>query len=128
MKIRSSFLASVLAILTFSAAALLLSCGGGAGSTQVQTQNGTGTPHAVNLSWNASASSNVSGYNIYRAVYVSTCGTFAKLNPELDTNTSYTDSTVTDGDAYCYATTAVNASNVESGFSNVVSDIQIPGP
>jgi hypothetical protein len=46
----------------------------------------------------------------------------------LDTLTTYTDSAVTDGTNYCYATTAVNSSNEESGYSNIVTDVQIPPP
>lgn len=46
----------------------------------------------------------------------------------LDTSTLYPDSTVVDGTAYCYASTAVNTSNEESGYSNIVSNIQIPPP
>ena len=92
---------------------------------------GTGTPaptHTVNLSWNASTSSNISGYNVYRAVYGTSCGSFSKINGTLDKITSYADSSVSDGANYCYATTAVNASNQESGYSNVVSNVQIPAP
>jgi hypothetical protein len=44
----------------------------------------------------------------------------------LDTSTLYTDSNVVNGTSYCYASTAVNISNQESGYSNVVSNIQIP--
>jgi hypothetical protein len=36
------------------------------------------------------------------------------------------DASVADGMNYCYATTAVNSSNEESGFSNIVADVQIP--
>ena len=68
-------------------------------ATTTDTATGTGTPapvHTVSLTWNASTSSNISGYNIYRAVYVSSCGAFTKLNgTTLDTTTSYTDSVVT---------------------------------
>jgi fibronectin type 3 domain-containing protein len=79
------------------------------------------------LSWNASTSTNLSGYNIYRAVYVSSCGGFSKINgTTLDTATIYTDSAVTNGTNYCYATTAVDSTNAESGYSNVVSNVQIP--
>jgi hypothetical protein len=46
----------------------------------------------------------------------------------LNTTTLYTDSVVTDGTSYCYATTAVNSSNQESGYSNIASNVQIPGP
>ncbi len=100
-------------------------------STTVETITGTATAapvHSVNLSWSASTSSNVSGYNIYRAAYASACGSFSKINPSLNTGTLYTDSAVVDGAAYCYATTAVNASNEESGYSNIVSNVQVPAP
>jgi hypothetical protein len=96
-----------------------------------ETLTGTGTPaptHTVNLSWNASTSSNISGYNIYRAVYTNSCGSFSKINSVLNTSTLYTDSAVTDGTSYCYATTAVNSSNEESGYSNIASNVQIPAP
>jgi len=100
-------------------------------STTVETLTGTGAAqpvHSVNLSWSESTSSNVSGYNIYRAPYASACGSFSKLNSLLNTGTVYTDSAVVDGATYCYATTAVNISNEESGYSNVVSNVQVPAP
>jgi hypothetical protein len=98
-------------------------------STAALTGNGTPVPiHSVNLSWNASTSANISGYNIYRAVYTTSCGSFSKINSLLNAGTLYTDSAVTSGASYCYAATAVNTSNAESGYSNIVSDIQIPAP
>jgi fibronectin type 3 domain-containing protein len=100
-------------------------------STTTEVLTGTGTPaptHTVNLSWSASTSSNISGYNIYRAVYTNSCGSFSKINSVLNTSRLYTDSAVTDGKSYCYATTAVNSSNEESGYSNTVSNVQIPAP
>ena len=100
-------------------------------STTVETLTGTGTAapvHSVNLSWSGSASSNVSGYNIYRAAYASACGSFSKINSLPNTGTLYTDSAVVDGATYCYATTAVNTSNEESGYSNVVSNVKVPTP
>jgi hypothetical protein len=100
-------------------------------STTVETLTGTGTTapvHSVNLSWSASTSSNVSGYNIYRAAYASACGSFSKINSLVNTGTLYTDSAVVDRATYCYATTAVNTTNEESGYSNVVSNLQVPAP
>jgi fibronectin type 3 domain-containing protein len=101
-------------------------------STITAAAAGTGEAapsHSVSLSWNPSSSPGISGYNIYRAVYVSSCGSYSKINGStLDPNTTYSDTTVTDGTNYCYATTAVDSSNVESGYSNVVSDVQIPAP
>jgi len=98
-------------------------------STTTETLTGTGvaaSTHSVALSWNPSSSQNISGYNIYRATYTTSCRGFAKINVLLDTATLYTDSSVTNGNAYCYATTAVDTSNVESAYSNIISDIQIP--
>jgi len=100
-------------------------------STTVETLTGTGTAapvHSVNLSWSASTSSNISGYNIYRAAYASACGSYSKINPLLNTGTLYTDSAVVDGSTYCYATTAVNTSNEESVYSNVVPNVKVPAP
>jgi len=93
---------------------------------------GTGSPaptHTVSLSWTGSTSPNISGYNIYRAIYSSSCGAYSKINGStLDTATTYSDASVTDGTNYCYATTAVNSSNEESVYSNIVADVQIPAP
>jgi hypothetical protein len=98
-------------------------------NTEALTGNGMPAPtYSVNLSWNASTSTNISGYNVYRALYGGSCGSFGKINAVLNTSTLYTDNVVVDGKSYCYATTAVNTSSQESGYSNVVSNIQIPAP
>lgn len=96
-------------------------------TTESLTGSGTAAPtHTVNLSWAASTSANISGYNVYRAPYATACGTFQKLNSQLNTGTLYTDPTVTDGASYCYAATTVNSSNRESAYSNIVTNLQIP--
>ena len=103
-------------------------------STLTETLNGTGTSgsggsgsnHSVALSWNPSTSSGIAGYNVYRSSYSSSCGSFARINGSLEANTVYTDSSVADGTSYCYATTAVDSSNQESTYSNIVSNVQIP--
>ena len=98
-------------------------------TTESLTGSGTAAPtHSVNLSWAASTSGDISGYNIYRAQYATSCGAFVKLNSVINTGTLYTDSTVTDGSSYCYAATTVSATNGESGYSNIVTNIQIPAP
>lgn len=101
-------------------------------SPTTETLTGTGEvapTYDVALSWNASTSSNISGYNVYRAVYSnSNCGSFSKINSSLEASTIYTDNVVVDGSSYCYAATAVSSSNQESGYSNIVSNIQIPAP
>jgi fibronectin type 3 domain-containing protein len=85
----------------------------------VETLNGTGiNPQdpSVNLSWNASNSQNVIGYNIYRGNQSG--GPYTKINSALDPDTAYTDTTVTDGNTYYYVTTAVNSDYEESVYSN----------
>jgi fibronectin type 3 domain-containing protein len=77
--------------------------------------------HQVDLSWTASTSSSVAGYNVYRGTQPA--GPFTKINSSLDTSTAYTDATVVSGQTYYYTTTAVDSSGVESGDSNVVQAV-----
>jgi len=96
-------------------------------STMQVSLTGSGTPppaHSVNLSWNPSTSGAV-GYNVYRGN--TSGGPYTEINPMLDPSTSYTDSTVLGGQTYYYVSTAVDASGVESGFSNQVK-ATIPAP
>src|SRR5581483_3046086 len=114
---------------TGSASATLTVTSNAQPSTTTEALTGTGTApasHSVNLSWTASTSSDVAGYNIYRAPYSGSCGSFSKINSVLNTSTVYTDSTVANSTSYCYATTAVDTSNDESSYSNIVSNIAIP--
>lgn len=127
MKKRAFLARRTLELLSLAATVGLLGCAGVStpGDNRASTP---ASPHTVNLSWNASTSAGITGYNIYRAVYSNSCGDFARINSALNTSTQYTDTGVTGGTSYCYATTAVNASNQESGYSNIVSNLQIPAP
>jgi hypothetical protein len=112
-----------------SATATLTFTSNAQSSSTQETLTGTGavaTAYSVNLSWDASDSPDVSGYNIYRAVYTGSCGSFSKINSTLSTSTLYTDTVLIDGTSYCYATTSVNSNNEESGYSNIVTNVQIP--
>jgi hypothetical protein len=103
----------------------------GSNPTLTMSLSGTGTAaptYTVALAWDASTSQSISGYNIYRAVYTTSCGSFAKINSALDAGLTYSDTVVVDGTHYCYATTAVNTSNEESGYSNIVPNVEIPAP
>jgi hypothetical protein len=113
---------------TANASLTVASNGQPSSTTEGLTGSGTAAPtHTVNLSWNGSTSSGISGYNVYRALYTSAaCGAFSKINSVLTTTTLYTDSNVVDGKSYCYAATAVNSSSQESGYSNIASNVQIP--
>jgi len=67
----------------------------------------------------------VAGYNVYRGTVSG--GPYSKLNSSLIAPTTYTDSTVQSGQTYFYVVAAVDASNVESAYSNTISAI-IPFP
>ena len=86
---------------------------------------GTGTiAHSVSLTWNASASSNVTGYKVYRGT--SSGGPYALLSSPGNT-TSTTDNNVTSGTTYYYVVTAVDSNSAESSYSNQVPAV-IPVP
>jgi hypothetical protein len=88
-------------------------------SPTIESLTGTGVPpaqHSVNLSWTASTSQDVMGYNIYRGV--KSGGPYSKINSVLNASTIYTDTTVVDSQTYYYVTTAVNSGNQESAYSN----------
>jgi uncharacterized membrane protein len=70
----------------------------------------------VSLSWTASTSPGIAGYNAYRST--TSGGQYTKLNSGLISNTNYADQTVQSGFTYYYVTTAVNAQGQESAYSN----------
>jgi hypothetical protein len=93
----------------------------------VQSLTGSGTPppqHSVALTWNASASGNVVGYNVYRGSVSG--GPYAQINSALD-GTSDTDSTVQGGQTYYYVVTVTDSTGAESSYSNQVLAV-IPYP
>lgn len=72
----------------------------------------------VKLAWDASASPDVQGYNLYRST---TQGSgYAKLNPSPIAGLTYTDTTAQQGATYYYVATAVR-DGLESGYSNEVT-------
>jgi len=78
----------------------------------------------VNLSWDASTSQGVIGYNVFRGS--NSGGPYTEINSTLDPITTYTDSTVQSGQTYYYVTTAVNSDQTQSAYSNETEAI-IPG-
>jgi hypothetical protein len=107
----------------------------GAGSpppngTGSPSSSGTGSPppsgpgvspaaHSVFLSWNASTSSDIVGYNVYRATSSSTTYAILANSPLLN----YTDETVQAGQTYTYVVTAVNSAGEESVHSGSVTAV-----
>ena len=72
--------------------------------------------HSVTLSWTASISPNITGYNIYRSM--TSGGPYTKLNSSLIAATTYLDTAVQAGQTYYYVVTSVDLSGVESAYSN----------
>ena len=96
-------------------------------SPTVESLSGSGalSPlHSVDLSWSPSTSA-VVGYNVYRSG--TSDGPYAKINSALNATTAYTDITVQAGVTYYYVTTAVDASGVESVYSNQAQAV-VPTP
>jgi len=96
-----------------SATASFISNASNSPASATVTGTGVAAPvYSVSLSWNASTSPNISGYNVYRRT--GTSGSFVKINGALVTPTNYLDTSVADGQTYYYETTAVNSSGEES--------------
>jgi fibronectin type 3 domain-containing protein len=74
--------------------------------------------HDVTLNWNASISSGVAGYNVYRGTVSG--GPYFRLNSSVVTATTFNDNAVQTGQTYFYVVTSISLNNVESSFSNEV--------
>jgi hypothetical protein len=80
--------------------------------------------HEVQLSWKASNSKHIAGYNVYRGTQSG--GPYKKINGSLDPSSNYTDVHVVAGDKYYYVARAVNVKGQESKYSKQVEAV-IPG-
>ena len=96
------------------------------GSPQTVSLSGAGT-HDVILSWTASTTPGVVGYNVYRGT--TSGGPYpTELNSAPINGTTYTDETVQAGRTYYYVVTAVASNDVtQSANSNQVS-AAVPSP
>jgi hypothetical protein len=96
--------------------------------------------HYATLTWTASASTGISGYNIYRATTATALptqpsasgaaasnGLYTKVNSSLVVGTTYMDTTVSAGVIYYYVATAVSSGG-ESVASNQFQAPAIPTP
>jgi hypothetical protein len=77
--------------------------------------------HKVQLSWKASTSKHLLGYNVYRGTRSG--GPYKKINGSLDPSTDYTDLHVVAGYKYYYVATAVNLKGQESKHSKQVEAV-----
>ncbi|HTZ33595.1 MAG TPA: choice-of-anchor D domain-containing protein [Methylomirabilota bacterium] len=92
------------------------------GTSAAVATTGTGVTavsHSVALQWQASGSSGVTGYYVYRGT--SSGGPYTKLNGSTISGTSYTDDGVSSGTTYYYVVTALGSDGEESVNSNQVS-------
>src|SRR5262249_18616028 len=93
-------------------------------SPTVQSLTGNGQappPHKVDLSWNASPTPDVVGYNIYRRT---SSGSYSSpLNGSPNVDLTYTDNSVSAGTTYFYVARAVDSNGVESTNSNEIQAI-----
>lgn len=82
-------------------------------------------PHSVTLSWVASTSLNVVGYNIYRGT--TRGGPYSLLTTTRVTGTTYRDTAVQAGQTLYYVATAVDSNSLESVYSNEATAL-VPTP
>jgi hypothetical protein len=85
----------------------------------------TGSGHSATLTWVASTSANVAGYNIYRGT--TSGGPYTLLNATPTSAVTYADFTVQAGQTYYYVVKAVGSDNSLSAASNEASAI-VPSP
>ncbi len=111
----------------FAASFLLAGCGAGSSSSSSGPGPGSGSStHSVTLTWDASSSASVAGYNIFRSTQSG--GPYAIVNSSgLVSNLTYTDMSVQAGKTYYYVLTAKGGNGVESPFSGEVP-ATIPSP
>lgn len=90
---------------TYSFTVKVTGCGGRTSQMAYKVAIQATANHVVDLNWNASTSSDVTGYNLYRSP---DGATWKKINASLIASTQYADSTVANGSTYYYAATAVD--------------------
>jgi hypothetical protein len=92
-------------------------CGGVASEASYKVIIQATANHVVDLSWKASTSADIVGYNVYRGAEATT---LTKINASLVASMVYSDSTVANNTTYYYATTAVNIDGSQSSKSAVI--------
>ena len=96
---------------TYSFTVKVTGCGGGTSQMAYKVVIQATANHVVDLSWKASTSRDVNGYNLYRSP---DGAAWKKINASLIASTLYADSTVANGSTYYYAATAVDIYGHES--------------
>src|SRR5258705_5225255 len=86
-------------------------CSGGVAKKAFIVATQARAVHVVELAWQPSTTSTVTGYNVYRGPDGST---WTKINPSLVASTLFDDSTVANTSTYFYAVTAMDVLGNES--------------
>ena len=73
---------------------------------------------SVQVSWVASKSRHIVGYNVYRSL--KSGGPYTRINHRLDPATTYTDNRIKGGNEYYYVATALDSKGKESHYSKQV--------
>jgi titin len=97
-----------------------------AGSTQSASLTGTSV-HDVILTWTASPTAGILGYNIYRGTTAGGEST-TPLNSTPVNATTYVDTTVTAGIKYFYVVTAVAGNGTTQGSPSNEASATVPTP
>ena len=105
---------------TYSFVVSATGCGGGVAKASYKVAIQPKADHVVDLSWNASSSTDVAGYDIYRGPDGKS---WARVNVSLTASSTYADLTVADSSTYYYAATAVDICGHESRESNIAKSI-----
>jgi hypothetical protein len=105
---------------TYSFAVKATGCGGGSSQLSYKIVIQATANHVVALSWSASTSSNVVGYNVYRSP---DAATWKKINASLIASRLYSDANVANSTTYYYAATAVDIYGHESSKSGAIKAV-----
>lgn len=105
---------------TYSFAENVTGCGGVVSQVSNKVIIQATANHVVDLSWKASTSTDVVGYNVYRSL---DRAIWKKINASLIASTLYNDSTVANSTTYYYAATAVDIYGHESSESATVKAV-----
>jgi hypothetical protein len=110
---------------------------GARGASLVITDNASGSPQSISLSgtgvhdvvltWTASGSSGVMGYNVYRGT-TSGGESSTALNSTPTNGSTYTDTNVTAGASYYYVVKAVASDGVTQSASSNEASTTVPSP
>lgn len=95
-------------------------CGGAVAKHAYRVTIQSSADHVVDLSWNASTSNDIKGYNLYRGPDGKS---WKKVNASLMASTAFSDLTVADSSTYYYAATAVDLNGNESTKSNIAKTV-----